>query len=101
MASRPLQVFRRAERRVARPLERFVESEAAVDTVVRLAGLQAAAQRRAERAVTAYLHLWHLPSLTDVRRLSQQMSQLDRRVRELSREDAVPPDGKERDGRAA
>jgi hypothetical protein len=101
MASRPLQVFRSAERRVARPLERFVESPVAVDAIVRVAGLQAAAQRRAERALTAYLHLWHLPSLTDVRRLSQQMSQLDRRVRELSRGDAVPPAVKERDGRAA
>jgi hypothetical protein len=92
MASLPMRAFRRAERTVARPLERLVVRPAAVEGIVRLTGLQADAQRRAERALTAYLHLWHLPSLTDVRRLSQQMSQLDRRVRELSREETTPPD---------
>jgi hypothetical protein len=92
MASVPMRAFRRAERTVARPLERLVVTPTAVDAIIRLAGLQAGVQRRAERALTAYLHVWHLPSLTDVRRLSQQMSQLDRRVRELSREEAAPPD---------
>ena len=92
MASPPMRAFRRAERTVAQPLERFVVSATAVDAIVRLAGLQAGVQRRADRAMTAYLHLWHLPSLTDVRRLSQQVSQLERRVRELSREEATPPD---------
>jgi hypothetical protein len=101
MVPGPVQAFRSAERRVARPLERFVESPVAVDAIVRLAGLQATAQRHAERALTAYLHLWHLPSLTDVRKLSRQMSQLERRVRELSREEAVPPTEEERDGGAA
>jgi hypothetical protein len=92
MASVPMRAFRRAERTVARPLERFVVSPTGVDTIVRMAAVQAGVQRRAERALTAYLHLWHLPSLTDVRRLSQQMSQLERRVRELNREEATPPD---------
>jgi hypothetical protein len=87
-----MRAFRRAERTVARPLEHVVVSPTAVDAIVRLAAMQAGVQRRAERALTAYLHLWHLPSLTDVRRLSQQMSQLERRIRELSREEATPPD---------
>jgi hypothetical protein len=102
MAGTPARAFRRVERRVARPLERLVESEGAIDAIVRLAGVQAGVQRRAERAITAYLHLWHLPSLTDIRRLSQQMSYLERRVRELSREAAEPPaEQGSRDGRAA
>jgi hypothetical protein len=88
----PLRAFRRAERTVAGPLERLVVSATAVDAIVRLAGVQADVQRRAERTMTASLHLFHLPSLTDVRRLSQQMSQLERRLRELSREEATPPD---------
>jgi hypothetical protein len=92
MASVPMRAFRRAERTVAQPLERFVVSATAVDAIVRLAAVQAGVQRRAERALTAYLHVWHMPSLTDVRALSQQMSQLERRIRELSREEANPPD---------
>ena len=38
--------------------------------------------------MTAYLHLWNLPSLTDVRRLSRQMAYLERRVREQDRKAA-------------
>jgi uncharacterized membrane protein YccC len=86
--------FRRIERAVAGPLEEWVQSETAIEAMIRLFALQGDVQRQLERALTAYLHLWHAPSLTDIRRLSQQMAYLERRVRELSREpDAQPVNG--------
>lgn len=90
--------FRRAERTVAGPIERFVESDAAIDAILRLTGVQGDIQRQMGRVLDAYLHLWQLPSLRDVRRLSQQLAQVERRVRELSREGAQPPG--ESDGRS-
>lgn len=87
MASPLVRVFRRAERVVGRPLERAVQSDAAIDGMIRMAALQGDVQRRLERAQRAYLHVFNLPALSDLRRLSQQMAYLERRVRELSRED--------------
>jgi hypothetical protein len=100
MPSLPARAFRRAERTVAKPLERLVESETVIDALIRATALQGRAQRRVERGMRAYLHFWNVPALSDVRRLSQQMAYLERRVRELSRETAEPP-VEERDGRAA
>jgi hypothetical protein len=86
MAAPWVTVFRRVERTVAAPLERWVQSDPAVDALIRLVGLQTEARRQTERAIAAYLHLFNVPALTDVRRLSQQMAYLERRVRELGRE---------------
>jgi hypothetical protein len=86
MAALWVRGFRRVERAVARPLEQWAQSDTAIDGLIRLVGLQNEGRRQAERAIAAYLHLWNLPALTDVRRLSQQMAYLERRVRELSRE---------------
>jgi hypothetical protein len=91
MPSAPARAFRRAERAVAAPLERVVESDPGVDVIVRLTALRSRIERDVGRALSAGLHLWQLPSVGDVRRLSQQVAVLERRVRELSREDAEPP----------
>jgi hypothetical protein len=94
MAALWVKGFRRVERAVAGPLEEWVQRDTAIDAMIRLVALRGDVQRQVERALTAYLHLWHAPSLTDVRRLSQQLAYLDRRVRELSREpDARPVNG--------
>ena len=78
--------FRRVERAVAGPLERWVQSETAIDALVRAAVVQNEVQRQIERGLRSSLHLLNLPSLTDVRQIAQQMSYLDRQVRELGRE---------------
>ena len=101
MPSPPARVFRRVERAVAGPLESLVETDAAVEVIVRLTALRTRVEREAARALNAGLHLWQLPSVGDVRRLTQQVAVLERRVRELSREDAEPPPVPgEADGRA-
>jgi hypothetical protein len=86
MAALWVQGFRRVERTVAGPLERWVQSETAIDALVRAAALQVGVQRQIERGLRTSLHLLNLPALTDVRRIAQQMSYLDRQLRELGRE---------------
>ena len=86
MASPWMKAFRRVERGVGRPLEEWVRSDATIAALIRLLELQRGAQRRTERVLRAYLHLWNLPALSDVRALSRQLAQMDRRLRELSRE---------------
>jgi hypothetical protein len=68
---------------VGRPLERWVQSDGTIEWIIRLTALQREAERRLERNVSRVLHLWYVPALGDVRRLSEQVAQLDRRVREL------------------
>jgi hypothetical protein len=81
-----MKAFRRVERGVGRPLEEWVRSDATIAALIRLLELQRGAQRRTERVLRAYLHLWNLPALSDVRALSRQLAQMDRRLRELDRQ---------------
>jgi len=93
MASPWLQAFKRVERAVGDPLERIAESPAAIEAMIRTSGLRRDVELRAERVLRSSLHLLNMPALSDVRRLSQQVAYLERRVRELSREDDTPPPG--------
>ena len=93
MASLWLRAFKRAERAVGDPLEQLAESRAAIEAMIRTAELRRDVELRAERLLRFYLHLFNLPALSDVRRLSQQVAHLERRVRELSREADTPPPG--------
>jgi len=93
MASLWLQAFKRAERAVGDPLERIAQSPAAIEAMIRTAALRRDVELRAERVLRFYLHLFNLPALSDVRRLSQQVAHLERRVRKLSREADTPPPG--------
>jgi hypothetical protein len=93
MASPWLRAFKRAERAAGDPLERLAESPAAIEAMIRTAGLRRGVELRAERVLRFYLHLFNMPALSDVRRLTQQVAYLERRVRELSREADAPPPG--------
>jgi hypothetical protein len=104
MASPWLRAFKRVERTIGDPLERVAESPAAIEAMIRSSGLRRDVELRAERVLRFYLHLFNLPALSDVRRLSQQVAYLERRVRELSRENdttpprnGVPPETRRRD----
>jgi predicted anti-sigma-YlaC factor YlaD len=94
MASGWVKAFRRVERTVGGPLERAVQSDAAIAAMIRLAALQGTVQRQVERSLRFYLHLWNVPAHSDVRALAEQMARIDRRLRELSREraESVPDD---------
>jgi len=54
-------------------------------------------QREVERRTRRALHLANLPAATDVRRLTQQVTELQRQVRALQRELERATDGKPRE----
>ena len=77
--------FDLAERQVGRPLERFVRTEAFASGLALTARAQGVVRRGFERQTR---HLWHvvnLPSATDVSRLLEQLSVLDRRLQGVER----------------
>ena len=84
---RPLwrKLFDTAERAAAPRLEGIVKSEGFADVATFVMRLQTAANRGAERAMRRALHFWNLPAGSDVKRVSEQIASLERRVRELSK----------------
>ena len=87
MAQRPLwrQGFDAIERRVAGPVERAVGSDLFADLVAVGVRSQRAARREVERRTRALLHAVNVPTATDVRRVSEQVAELQRQLRELER----------------
>jgi CRISPR/Cas system Type II protein with McrA/HNH and RuvC-like nuclease domain len=85
MAGKPVwrQVFDAVDRRVAGPVEGAARSDAFGDALALGLRLQRRVQRGVERRSRRLLHLANLPTATDVRRLSEQVSALRREVREL------------------
>ena len=88
MATQPL--WRRAFDAVEKPLgdvlAQGARSGAFADSLAVGVRLQRRVQREIERRSRRTLHLFNLPSATDVRRLNRQVTDLRREVRELSRE---------------
>src|SRR5437660_3255579 len=84
---RPLwrKLFDTAERAAAPHLEGLVKSEGFADVATLTMRVQAAANRGAERAMRRALHFWNLPAGSDIKRVSEQIASLERRVRELSK----------------
>jgi hypothetical protein len=82
------QAFDRLERAVGRPLEDAVASQRYVDAVALGLKVQLEVNRkvhqRVDRQVGAVLHLFNVPTLTDVRRLSQQLTTLTSDVRSVA-----------------
>lgn len=52
-----------------------------VSTVIRVEGRL---RRQLERSASWYWNAWHLPSMTDIRRISSQLGAMEARVRDLS-----------------
>ncbi|MCZ7528465.1 MAG: hypothetical protein M5U14_20100 [Acidimicrobiia bacterium] len=85
------EVFDAIERRVGPRLEQLVRTEGFADTLAFVTRLEARARRGTERRLSRYWHLWNLPAATDVRRLSERVALVERRVKELS--DRLEPPG--------
>jgi hypothetical protein len=85
MAGKPLwrQAFDAVDRRVSGPVEAGARSDAFTDVVAVGWRLGRRVQREVERRTRHVLHLANLPTATDVRRLSEQVSALQRELREL------------------
>jgi hypothetical protein len=84
---RPLwrQAFDAFEQSVGPRLEEFVRTDQFADMASSFARAQTDMQRRAEEALTQMWHFWNIPAGSDVKRLSEQVASLERRVRELTK----------------
>jgi polyhydroxyalkanoate synthesis regulator phasin len=85
MAERPLwrQAFDAVDRRIAGPVEGAARSDAFGDLLALTVRAERRLQREVERRTRRVLHFANLPTATDVRRLSEQVAELRRELREL------------------
>jgi hypothetical protein len=84
---RPLwrKVFDSVEQGVAPGLENAVRSEPFADFATLVTRVRAGLGRRVEQASRRALHFWNLPAGSDIKRVSDQIASLERRVRDLSK----------------
>ena len=79
-------LFDAVEQTVSPQLEQFVRTDQFADIAAVVARLQGRAQKNAERAMRQAWHFWNLPAGSDVKRMSEQIASLERRVRDLSKQ---------------
>jgi hypothetical protein len=86
--SRPLwrAVFDAGERAVGGPLETIVRDDLFFDALALTTRLRRTVAARNERLSRRALHLVNLPAGSDMRRLNEQITRLDRHVRALTHE---------------
>jgi len=84
---RPLwrKAFDSVEQAIAPGLESAARSEGFADVATVLMRVQAALSQRSERAMRRALHMWNLPAGSDVKRVSEQIASLERRIRDLAK----------------
>ena len=84
---RPLwrRAFDSVERAIAPGLESTVRSEGFADVATAAMRVRAEMTKSAERAMRRTLHFWNLPAGSDVKRLSEQVASVERRVRDLAK----------------
>ena len=85
MTGKPLwrQAFDAVDRRVSGPVEAGARSDAFTDVLTVGWRISRRMQQEIERRTRRVLHMANLPTATDVRRLSEQVSALQRELREL------------------
>jgi hypothetical protein len=85
-ANRPLwlRTVHKLERTIGGPVESVVRSDAYFDTVSKLTKARRTAIDAVEGVSRRGLHLFNLPAGTDVRRMREQLSRLERRLDQLS-----------------
>jgi hypothetical protein len=79
-----LRAVLRLERAVGAPVESAVRSDAYFGTVATLSRVRRKATDKVEGVSRRGLHLLNLPAGTDVRRLREQLSRMERRLDQLS-----------------
>lgn len=74
------------ERAIGKPVEEFVRSDTYFDLVADASKARAQLTSLYERVSEDWLHLLNLPTNSDVRRLREQLSRLERQVNRLSKD---------------
>jgi polyhydroxyalkanoate synthesis regulator phasin len=78
-------VFDLVEKGVAPKLESMVGMSEFADLISVLTKLRYEANKRFEETTQNLLHMWNFPAVTDLKKLSEQVSSLERRIHELSK----------------
>jgi hypothetical protein len=76
----------RLERAIGEPVESAVHSDAYFDAVAGLTRARARAIGAVEGVSRRCLHLFNLPAGTDLRRVREQLSRMERRIEEINDE---------------
>jgi hypothetical protein len=86
MSAKPLwlRAVHRLERAVGEPVEAAVRTDAYFDLMTITTRATASAKRAVAGVSTRGLHLLNLPAGTDVRRMREQLSRMERRLNHLS-----------------
>ena len=97
MSAKPLwlRAVHRVERAVGEPVEAAVRTDTYFDLMTTATRATRAAKRTVAGTSTRALHLFNLPAGTDVRRMREQLSRMERRLNTLAEDvaelEAVPP----------
>jgi hypothetical protein len=81
-----LQTVHRLERAVGGPLECVLHSDAYFDVVAEATRARARAGRTLEGLSRTWLHLLGLPAESDIRRVREQLSRMESRLAQVTRE---------------
>jgi len=79
-----LRTVHRLERKIGGPVESVVRSDPYFDTVAKVKKVRRKAINTVEGVSRRGLHLLNLPAGTDVRRMREQLSRMERRLDQLS-----------------
>ncbi len=88
-----LEAVRRFERAIGVPVERAVTSDAYFDMVPHLRRAQAQMAELVTAATEEWFRLFNLPAGSDIRRMREQLSRMERQLDRLTKELADREDG--------
>jgi len=97
-SNRPLwlRAVHRVERAIGEPVEAAVRTDTYFDLVTKINRTTKSAKRTVGGASTKVLHLANLPASSDMKRMREQLSRMERRINQLSENvaelDGSPPD---------
>ena len=81
-----LQMIYRLERAVGTQVEAFVTSDAYFDLLAQATKTQRRLMNATESLSREWLHLWNIPASSDVRRLREQLSRVERTLADVAKE---------------
>jgi hypothetical protein len=81
-----LEFVQKLERAIGEPVESFVRSDAYFDLTTQLKRARARWNRSFDELSEQWLHVFNFPAATDVRRLREQLSRLEREVNRMAKD---------------
>ena len=81
-----VELLQRWERAIGEPIESFVRSDAYFDLTTQLKRARTRWTKSFEQVAEEWLHFFNFPAATDVRRLREQLSRLEREVNRMAKD---------------